>query len=98
MLDATRTDALLSQSETAKINCVRLPRYGRLPPGACEMKNARSLRSVPALLHRQQFDVKNQRGVGRDDAAGAVGAIAKRGRDDQSAFAADLHRRHAFVP
>src|ERR1022692_2696304 len=34
-LDATRTDALLSQSETGKINRVRLPHCGRLPPGAC---------------------------------------------------------------
>ena len=33
-LDATRTDALLPQSETGKINCVRLRRYGRLSPGA----------------------------------------------------------------
>jgi hypothetical protein len=33
--DATRTDALLSQSETGKINCVHLLYYGRLSPGAC---------------------------------------------------------------
>ena len=34
-LDATRTDALLSQLETGKINCVHLPRCDRLPPGVC---------------------------------------------------------------
>ncbi len=33
-LDATRTDALMPQSETDIINCVRLLYYGRLPPGA----------------------------------------------------------------
>jgi hypothetical protein len=33
-LDATRTDALLSQLETGKINCVHLPHCGRLAPGA----------------------------------------------------------------
>jgi hypothetical protein len=33
-LDATRTDALLSQLETGKINCVHLPHCDRLPPGA----------------------------------------------------------------
>jgi hypothetical protein len=34
-LDATRTDALLPQLETGKINCVHLPRCGRLSPGVC---------------------------------------------------------------
>src|SRR4029434_1715872 len=37
-LDATPTYALLPQLETGKINCVRLPRYGRLPPGARKRK------------------------------------------------------------
>jgi hypothetical protein len=31
---STRTDALLPQLETGKINCVHLPRFGRLSPGA----------------------------------------------------------------
>jgi len=36
----TRTDALLPQSETGKINCVRRPRYGRLSPGAGVIERA----------------------------------------------------------
>src|SRR5262245_64777143 len=39
-LDATRTDALLSQLETGKINCIHLPCCVRLPPGACLWDNA----------------------------------------------------------
>jgi len=31
----------LPQLETGKINCVRLPRYGRLPPGARKRKRGR---------------------------------------------------------
>jgi len=31
---AARTDALMSQSETGKINCVRRPHCGRLSPAA----------------------------------------------------------------
>src|SRR5688572_3182423 len=46
----------------------------------------------------QQFDVELQRGVGRDDAAGAACAVAKIGGDDQHALAAFLHALHAFVP
>src|ERR1051325_11246501 len=49
-------------------------------------------------IHLQQFDIEHQRGVGRDDAAGAAGAIAELGRDDQGALAADLHAGHALVP
>ncbi|MGB9317769.1 MAG: hypothetical protein WCB62_22505, partial [Pseudolabrys sp.] len=33
--DVTHTNALVSQSETGKINCVHLLYYGRLSPGAC---------------------------------------------------------------
>ena len=44
--DATPTIALLPQSETGKINCVHLPRYGRLPPGARVRKRNR-LAAVP---------------------------------------------------
>jgi hypothetical protein len=40
-LDATPTYALLPQLETGKINCVRPPRYGRLPPGARKRKRGR---------------------------------------------------------
>src|SRR6185437_13102851 len=41
---------------------------------------------------------EHERGVGRDDSAGAPGPISKCGRDDESALSADLHRRNAFVP
>src|SRR5262245_9461681 len=37
-LDATHTNALVSQPETGKISCVRLPCCGRLPPGACAVQ------------------------------------------------------------
>src|SRR5262245_21547546 len=40
-LDATPTYALLPQLETGKINCVRPPRYGRLPLGARKRKRGR---------------------------------------------------------
>src|SRR5436190_22449447 len=49
-------------------------------------------------LHAEQFDVEHQRCVGRDDAAGAPGAVAQFRRDDQGALAADLHGGDAFVP
>src|SRR5215469_13715129 len=51
-----------------------------------------------STLHVKQFDVEDQRGVWRDDAAGAAGAIAELRRDDQSALAADFHGRHTFIP
>src|SRR3954469_25744680 len=38
-------------------------------------------------IHLQELDIEHQRGVGRDDAPGAAGAIAKIGRDDQGALA-----------
>ncbi|HUI97179.1 MAG TPA: hypothetical protein VLX44_15590 [Xanthobacteraceae bacterium] len=42
---STRTDALVPQLETGKINCVHLPHYGRLPPGAPDI-NARTMQLV----------------------------------------------------
>src|SRR5208282_4860555 len=50
------------------------------------------------LLHADQIDVENQRGAGRDVAAGAACAIAQVRRNDQRAFAADMHGGEAFVP
>src|ERR1700730_10449650 len=49
-------------------------------------------------LHVEQFDVEHQRRVRRNDAAGAAGAVAERGWNDQGALAADLHGGDAFVP
>src|SRR6202035_5407839 len=55
-------------------------------------------RNIAALYDVEQLDVEDQRGVWRNDAAGAAGAIAELGRNDQRALAADLHGRDAFVP
>src|SRR5246127_1635149 len=53
---------------------------------------------VGRLFHAKQFDVEHQRGVRGNDATGAAGAIAQRGRNDQRTLAADLHAGDAFVP
>ena len=50
------------------------------------------------FLHRQQFDVEHQRGIRRNDAAGAARAIAEFRWNDQRALAADFHRADALVP
>src|SRR5262249_25447634 len=50
------------------------------------------------LSNLQQFDVEDERGVGRDVAAGAAGAVGELRRDDQRARAADFHPGHALVP
>src|ERR1700722_18565468 len=57
-----------------------------------------SFEDVAALLHTQQFDVEHQRRVRRNDTAGAAGAVAQSGRNDQGAFAADFHGGDALVP
>src|SRR6267154_4067845 len=54
--------------------------------------------SARRLLHRQQFDIEHQRGVRRNEAAGAARAVTQCGRNDQGALAADLHRGDALVP
>src|SRR3954469_17318487 len=46
----------------------------------------------------QQLDFEQQRRVGRNHAARAARAVAKRRRDDEDARAAFLHALHAFVP
>src|SRR2546428_3678615 len=50
------------------------------------------------LFHVEQLDLELERGIGRDDVAGAARAVAERRRHDEDAFAADLHASHAFVP
>src|SRR6478672_3953929 len=50
------------------------------------------------LLHRQQFDVEHQCRIRRNDAAGPTRAVAERGRNDQRALAADIHRGDTLVP
>src|ERR1700675_3075844 len=54
--------------------------------------------AAATLFDADELDVEDQRGVWRNDAAGAAGAIAELGRNDQRALAADLHGRDAFVP
>jgi len=49
-------------------------------------------------LHVEQLDVKHQRRVWRNGAAGAAGAVAQCGRDDQGTLAADFHGGDAFIP
>src|SRR5580700_10826811 len=62
---------------------------GRSPDGGAFAKSA---------LHVQQFDIEDQGGVRRDDAAGAARPVAEFGRDDERALAAHLHAGNAFVP
>jgi len=49
-------------------------------------------------LHVEQLDVEHQRRVRRNGAAGAAGAVAQRGRNDQGTLAADFHGGDAFIP
>src|SRR5260370_28199548 len=65
-------------------------------PGIAVRRSAS--RTALPLLHSEQFDIEDQRGVGRNDAAGAAGAIAECGRNNQRPLAADFHVGDAFVP
>src|SRR5262245_64087141 len=49
-------------------------------------------------LHGEELDLEDERGAGRDDAAGAALAVAQVRGNDQLALAAHLHGAHAFVP
>src|SRR5437868_2614666 len=51
-----------------------------------------------ALLDAQQLDLENEIGVGRNDVAGAAGAVTELRRDGQLALTPDLHAGHALVP
>src|SRR5512135_3422403 len=53
---------------------------------------------ISCLLDRQQLDVEDQRGIGRNDAAGAALSVAELRRDDQRSLAADLHGGDALIP
>src|SRR5688572_33072857 len=50
------------------------------------------------LLDLEELDLEHQRGVRRDHAAGAAGAVTHRRRNRQDACAADLHACDAFIP
>src|SRR5690349_17729043 len=51
-----------------------------------------------ASAHLQQFDVEDQRGVRRDYARGAAGAVTEGGGDGERAAAAHLHGRDPLIP
>src|SRR5262249_52929037 len=56
------------------------------------------MRLAMGLLHLQQFDVEDKRGIGRGGLSGAAGAVAEVAGDDELADAAFLHARDAEVP
>src|SRR5882762_1450223 len=55
-------------------------------------------RPGPALAHAEQFDVENQRCIGRNHPSSPARAVAERRGDDESALAADLHSGDALIP
>src|SRR6201999_1021763 len=65
----------------------------------CERRNAPRNNGYRLLaLHAEQFDFEQKRRIGRNDTTGAARAIAEFGRDDECAFAADLHGGDTLVP
>src|SRR5687767_5048468 len=52
----------------------------------------------PVLRDVEQFDVEHQRGIRRDDTAGAASAVGKFRRQDQAALPANLHTLDTLVP
>src|SRR2546426_12565210 len=54
--------------------------------------------TVTLLRDLQQFDLKIQRRIFRNDAANRSGSVRQIRRDDQFAFAADFHSFYAFIP
>ena len=51
-----------------------------------------------SLAYIEEFDLENQRGIGRDHAAGTTGSVGQIRWDDQFALATDFHARDAFIP
>src|SRR5260370_2181680 len=51
-----------------------------------------------SALHANQFDLEDQRRIGRDDPAGAAGAVAEVGGNEEGALAAGVHGGDALVP
>src|SRR5947199_391245 len=54
--------------------------------------------SAFSLSRSQQLHGEDQRGVRGDQAAGAAGAVAEVGGDDEGALFADFHGGYAFIP
>src|SRR5712691_8415871 len=84
--------------------CCRVRRPISQSSSRAKSRNGAGWSSSPASgrsespLHVKQFDVEDQRGVWRDDAAGSAGPVTEFGRDDESALAADLHGCDTFIP
>src|SRR5258708_13740788 len=55
-------------------------------------------RNDSSAIHVGEWDGEHQRCVRRNGAAGAAGAVAQRGRNDQGTLAADFHGGDAFIP
>src|SRR5262245_758264 len=68
------------------------------PKSGAEWSSSPASGRSESPLHVKQFDVEDQRGVRRDDAAGSAGAVTEFRRDDERALAADLHGGDAFLP
>src|SRR5262245_3715306 len=58
----------------------------------------RARNGLGSFLDGEQLDFEDERGVGRDDVAGAALAVGQVRRNGQLALAADFHAGDAFVP
>src|SRR3954468_16057635 len=65
-------------------------------PAPTTMQSVDSIQRL--ALDAEQLDIEDQRGVRRNEAAGAAVAIAEFCRNDQGALAADLHGGDALIP
>src|SRR6266403_600658 len=65
--------------------------------GRCSRENPSPSLARPSPSH-QAIRRRTSRGVGRNHAASAAGAVTERGRNDQGALAAHFHGGDALVP
>ena len=54
--------------------------------------------AISVLEETDEFDLKDQGGIGRNDISGTVGAITEVGGDVKAEFAADFHKLKRFGP
>src|SRR5215475_13840311 len=90
----------MAEGTNLKSNVLHSPRHLPWLQGKARSSGRQfaTLASTTCLLDRQQLDVENQRGVGRNDPAGPARSIAELRRDDQRSLAADLHGGDPLVP